>query len=56
MAHLSVILYRPWRDRVDRRRRRAAIESSELQDINSKTADEKGTTTLDTGREVYPNN
>jgi high-affinity nickel-transport protein len=53
---LSVILYRPWRHRVDRRRRRAAIESSELQDIDSKTADEMGITKLDTGREVYPNN
>ena len=53
---LSVILYRPWRQRVDRRRRRATIEGSELQDIDNKTADEKGIITLDTGREVYPNN
>lgn len=52
---LSVILYRPWRQRVDRRRRRATIEGSELQDIDNKTADED-IITLDTGREVYPNN
>jgi high-affinity nickel-transport protein len=53
---LSVILYRPWRQRVDRRRRRATVEASELQDIENKTADEKGINTLETGREVYSNN
>jgi len=53
---LTVILYRPWRQRVDRRQRRATIEGSELQDIGSKTADEKGIMTFDTGREVHPSN
>ena len=53
---LSVILYRPWRQRVDRKRRRATIEGNGLQDIDNRTADEMSIITSDTGHEVYPDN
>jgi len=41
---LSVILYRPWRQRMDRRRRRVTIEGNELQVSDNKTVDDKGVT------------
>jgi high-affinity nickel-transport protein len=56
---LSVVLYRPWRQRVDRRRRRATIEAfegGELQDIDGKAMDEKQIGTTEESREVYPDN
>lgn len=46
---LSAILCRPWRQRIEHRQRRAAIERSELQGVDSKTANEKGIITLDIG-------
>jgi high-affinity nickel-transport protein len=50
---LSVIMYRPWRRRVDRRRRRAAIEGEELQDIDNKAVDDKQIRTVEVSREVF---
>ena len=38
---LSVVLYRPWRQRVDRGRGRTTIEGNELQDMDGKNVDEK---------------
>ena len=38
---LSVVLYRPWRQMVDRKRIRATLEGEELQDIDDKSIDEK---------------
>ena len=47
---LSVVLYRPWRQRVDRRRRRATIEGDELQNLDSKAVDQKRTGTVEESR------
>ena len=49
----SVLLYRPWRRRVDRNRSRATIEGDELQDID-KAVDEKPVGKMEDTREINP--
>jgi nickel/cobalt transporter (NiCoT) family protein len=51
---LSVIMYRPWRQRVDRRRQRANIEGEEIQGIDSKAADKKRIKEVEASREIFP--
>ena len=49
---LSVLLYRPWRERVDRRRRRSTIEGDELQDMGGKAVDEKQVGLVEARRKI----
>jgi nickel/cobalt transporter (NiCoT) family protein len=54
---VSVILYRPWRRRVDRSRSRAPVEGEELQDTDDKTIrDVKRIATTNETAEISPAN
>jgi nickel/cobalt transporter (NiCoT) family protein len=53
----SVLLYRPWRRRVDRKRRRAPVEGDQLQDIGVKTTnDSKQIGMIEDTNEIRPAN
>ncbi|KAF4625485.1 hypothetical protein G7Y89_g12683 [Cudoniella acicularis] len=49
---LSVLLYRPWRQRVDRKRSRVTIEGDELQEVDRKTDDEKRVGVVEESQEI----
>jgi nickel/cobalt transporter (NiCoT) family protein len=49
---LSIILYRPWRNRVDWRRRRVNVDGAELPGIDNKDTDKNPIAISETSREV----
>lgn len=51
---LSVILYRPWRQRVDRRLQRTDIEGDKPQDVDKKVTDKDSIKIIEACLEVSP--